>query len=173
MLAPLASDEYLERYLSAYGIGTWTDHAYDEQAVLDDCKNYASGLMAARLSQRYDYALLVNVPMLAELYAIITLRELTLRRGNPPPASLEMRYQEIMQKDGLLDQIASGKYQLTDENGNAIATRTANIPRWSNLQVDRRFSERQVRVVTGSSDMTPSKLPRDLDQQVEANPAWL
>ena len=179
----LASDEYLERYLSELGIRTWTNHdetddvaaptadAAFNAAVLADCKIYAGGLIAGRLANRYVYSVLVNVPMMEEIWAVIVLRTLCFRRGNPPPASLEFRYQEIVQKDGLLDQIAKGLLPLTDSSGNPIRPKNSNIPAHSNLQIDRRFTESQVRVVSGSSDRSSSALGRKFDRHNEFD-AW-
>lgn len=173
MMTPFASDAVLARYLSEYGIISWADHDQDGVAdpnVLEDCKTYAMGLLVGRLSPRYTYAVLLTVPMMEEVFSILCLRELTLRRGNPPPASLEMRYQEIMAKDGLLDDIVSGRLPLVDDNGNPIRLKNSNIPQHANLQIDRRFSERRVRVVTGSSNMSPTKLRRDVDVHQEFDP---
>jgi transposase InsO family protein len=138
-----------------------------QDEIVEDCQNHSSGLLASRLAQRYEYSVLLTVPMLVEVHCIMTLRDLTLRRGNPTPASLEQRYQEIMQKDGLLDQIAKGHLLLVDENGLPVRMKNANTPKHSNLQVDRRFAERRVRVVTGSSNTEPSKLRRDFDRFIE------
>ena len=175
---PLADDDYLERYLSERGIETWTDHdesnnslvsvnAAQNALVLRDCKIYAGSLLAGRLAKRYQYSVLIAAPMMEEIWAVIVLRTLCFRRGNPPPASLEVRYQEIMQKDGLLDQIADGTLVLTDESGNPVRPKNSNIPAHSNLQIDRRYSESQVRVVTGSSDRSTSKLGRKFDRHRE------
>ena len=168
----LASDEYLERYLSSYGIDSFADH-YDTDSsvaiasVLRDCKIYAGGLLAGKLAQRYLYSQLINVPMMEEVWAVIVLRTLCYRRGNPPPASLEFRYQEYMQKDGLIDLIARGIFSLTDANGNPIRPKNSNIPAHSNLMVDRRYAESQIRVWSGSSDRSASALGRKFDRHNE------
>lgn len=170
--AALASDDYLERYLSTLGIDSFADHRENDEpaeiaAVLADCKIYAGGLLAGRLAHRYLYSQLINVPMMEEVWAVIVLRTLCYRRGNPPPASLEFRYQEYMQKDGLIDQIAHGLFPLTDANGNPIRPKNSNIPAHSNLMVDRRYAESQVRVWSGSSDRSASALGRKFDRHNE------
>ncbi len=176
----LGTDDILNRYMSTYGIRSWTNHTEtddpgtvgedlaadaDENAyVLYDCKVYAGSFLASKLAKRYEYASLLDCPMMIEVWCVIVLRTLCFRRGNPPPASLEFRYQEIMQRDGLLDQIASGMLPLTDETGAPIRPKNANAPGWSNLHVDRIYPESKVRVVTGSSDMTTSRLRRKTDR---------
>lgn len=169
-LASLASDAQLQRYMSVYGITTWADHdqdLVDDAFVVEDCKTYGTHEIASRLAQRYAASALASVPILVEIACVVILRELTLRRGNPPPASLEQRYQEIVGKDGWLDQVAGGRVLLLDEDGNPIPAATFNVPYHSNLQVDRRFSEKRIRVVTGQSNLAPSKLRRDFDRSTE------
>lgn len=174
----LADDEYLERYLSELGIRSWTNHdetddeslsadSIENAKVLRDCKIYGGALLAGRLALRYTYASLANAPMMEEIWTVLVLRTLCFRRGNPPPASLEFRFQEITQRDGLLDQIVTGKIPLTDADGNPIRPKNANTPSWSNLQIDRRFAESTVRVVTGSSDVSPNKLGTKYDRHNE------
>lgn len=174
----LATDGYLERYMSTLGIRSWTNHdetddefaspdAAANAAVLRDAKIYGGGLLAGRLALRYSYSLLATVPMMEEIWAVLVLRTLCFRRGNPPPTSLELRYQEIVQRDGMLDEIVKGKIPLTDADGNPIRPKNANIPSWSNLQVDRRFAESTIRVVTGSSDVSPNKLGTKYDRHNE------
>lgn len=168
----LATDDYLERYLSTVGIDSFADHYATDDAteianVLADCKIYAGGLLAGRLAHRYLYSQLINAPMMEEVWAVIVLRTLCYRRGNPPPASLEFRYQEYMQKDGLIDQIAHGLFPLTDANGNPIRPKNSNIPAHSNLMVDRRYAESQIRVWSGSSDRSASALGRKFDRHNE------
>lgn len=169
-LTSLVTDAELDRYMSAYGVVSWADHDEDgtsDTLVVDDCKTYGTAFIVSKLVQRYTFAIMQTAPILVEICAVIVLRELTLRRGNPPPASLEMRYQEIVAKDGVLDQIANGRMLLTDENGLPVRMSTANTPAHANLQVDRRFAERRVRVVSGSSNMDSTKLRRDVDLYLE------
>jgi hypothetical protein len=171
----LATDEHLERYLSEAGIRSWTNHidtddgdveldAEANAAVLNDCKVYVNGFLSGRLIRRYEWASLEQSPMMAEVWCVCVLRTLCVRRGNPIPASIESRYQEIIQKDGLIDQILAGQMFLTDVNGNPLAPRNSNAPSWSNLTIDRWFPESKQRVVTGSSDMSPSDLTRRVDR---------
>ena len=171
-------------YMSAYGIRSWTNHtesddpgqpdedavadAYENALVLYHCKVFARSFMASKLAKRYEYSMLDDCPMMIEVWCVIVLRTLCFRRGNPPPASLEFRYQEIVAKDGLLDQLASGMLMLTDLNGNPLRPKNANAPSWSNLQIDRWYPEAKVRVVSGNSDMTTSKLPRRIDRFPES-----
>jgi hypothetical protein len=179
-MTPFGTDAQLFRYLSEYGIESWADHmpiSGEDYApiyygggstgfrsdVLEDCKVYAMGFLVGRLAQRYEYTVLLTVPMMAEVYCIVCLREFCLRRGNPPPASLEFRYQELVQKDGTLDQIVKGIVQLVDANGNLVRTKNPRVPKHSNLQVDRRFGERRIRVTTGSSNMDPTRMRRSAD----------
>jgi len=169
-MTPLATDAQIGRYMSVYGIATYADHDQDgaaDTSVLDDCKGYAMGMLIGRLSHRYTYTVLLSAAMLPEVFVIITLRELCLRRGNPPPASLEMRYQEIVAKEGLLDNIRSGREMLVDSDGEPLRARTASVPMHSNLRVDRRFSEKRIRVVSGSSNTYPSSVRRDFDLDIE------
>lgn len=181
---PIGDDSALARYMSAYGIRTWSNHtetddpgmpdedlsadAEENAHVLFDCKVYAGSFLASKLSQRFDYATLSTSPLMIEIWCIIVLRTLVFRRGNPPPASLEFRYQELVQKDGLLDQIAKGTFPLTDENGDPLRPKNANGPGWSNLHVDRFYPESKVRVVSGCSDMSTSRLPRRVDRFPES-----
>ena len=177
---PIGTDSDLEGYFSSYGIRSWTNHteaddpgeededldadAYENALTLYQCKVYAGSYIASKLSRRYEYASLLACPMMIEVWCVIVLRTLCFRRGNPPPASLEFRYQEFTQRDGLLDQIAMGTFPLTDQNGNPFRPKNANAPSWSNLHIDRWYPESKVRVITGNSDMTPSKLPRRRDR---------
>lgn len=181
---PLGTDDTLSRYMSVYGIRTWSNHSelddpgmvgedtvndtYENGMVLYDCKVYAGSFLASILAKRYQYSTLSSSPLMIEIWCVIVLRTLCFRRGNPPPASLEFRYQELLQKDGLLEQLSSGRLPLTDENGNPIRPKNANAPGWANLHIDRWYPESKVRVISGSSDMTPSALPRRVDRFPES-----
>lgn len=178
----LATDDYLDRFMSALGIRTWTNHdetndgdgvqeliddANENAAVSLDAKVYAGTFLGGRLSNKYEYTTLQQAPLMIEIWAVVCLRTLCFRRGNPPPKSLEARYQEIVEKDGLLDQIASGKMKLTDVYGTPLPPKNPGAPSHANLQIDRRYPESSVRVVTGSSDTKSSPLGRKFDRYTE------
>jgi hypothetical protein len=183
-MSPVGTDADLVGYMSSYGIRTWTNHTESDDPgqplantgtdtaenalVLSQCKLFGNSFLASKLAKRYTYASLASAPMMIEVWCVIVLRTLCFRRGNPPPASLEFRYQEIVQKDGLLDQIAKGILPLTDGEGLPIRPKNANAPGWANVHVDRWYPESKVRVITGNSDMSPSALPRRRDRFPES-----
>ena len=145
-------------------MSTWADHDRDgvsDDNVIEDCQTYGTSFIVGKLSKRYSLAQLVRSGMMVELSAVVILRELCLRRGNIPPQSLEFRYQEITQKDGMLDQIVAGTLQLVDENGNVIGGKRGLAPTFSNLRVDRRYAHEQIRVVSGSSSNSTTQLEQD------------
>lgn len=166
-MSSLVTDAQLERYFGVYGIASFSDHNDDgieDSLVRDDCKTYATAFLVGALSQRFEYAKLTLSPLIPEICAVITLRELCLRRGNAPPASLEARYQEIVADHGMLDKIMSGKLPLVDSNGDRIAQRTGFAPTHANLHVDRRYIETKIRVIDSSSNMQPTPLKRNVDR---------
>lgn len=153
--------------MSAAGIVSFADHDADgvsDADVVGDCQTYADGYIVGILSTRYTAANVATASIIVEVSAVLTLRELCLRRGNPPPASLEARYQEIVSEGGMLDRIASGKLPLVDGNGDRVPQRNGFAPSHANLMVDRRYAERRIRVVDGSSNMTSTDLRRDVDR---------
>jgi phage gp36-like protein len=152
------------RYLSEVGVVGFSDHEeYGEvdNAVVDDCVTYATNHIFGLLATRYAISAIANASILPELATIIACRTLCLRRGNPIPDSLEMRYQEIIARDGLLEEIAKGDVKLIDANGNILNSKGGFAPSFSNLTVDRRYRQENIRVVTGSSPMLPTRLEVD------------
>ena len=180
----IGTDAQLDRYMSVYGVRMWTNHTLTDDAgepgenltadesenafVLWDCKCYAGAFLAGKLAGKYTYEQLQDAPVMAEIWCVVVLRTLCFRRGTSPPASLEFRYQEIVQRDGLIDQLINGKMVLVDTTGEPIRLRNSAVPTWSNLHVDRIYPESKVRVITGSSDMSTSQLPRKTDRFPEA-----
>lgn len=159
--------------MSAAGIVSFADHDDDgvaDDSVVSDCQTFADGLIVGILSPRYTAANVALASIIVEISAVVTLRELCLRRGNPPPASLEARYQEIMAEGGLIDRIAAGKVPLVNSDGVRIAQRNGFAPSHANLMVDRLYAERRIRVVDSSSNMTSSLLRRDVDRFQEPTP---
>jgi hypothetical protein len=145
--------------MSQYVKISFSDHDQDgaaDDSVLGDCKTYGHGFLLGFLVQRYSAAALGTALIIPEIECVIDLRELCLRRGNPVPASLEARYQEIVDpKVGTLAQINSGKLALVDIDGNKIAGINGNLPSVSNMQIDRRFPHSVARVVRQTSFPVP------------------
>jgi phage gp36-like protein len=162
-LVELTNIERLNSFLSVLGVISFSEH--DSQGndgqIVDECCNYASAILCGRLAARYQASRLSGSVLLQEIATVIAARVLCTRRGNPIPDSLELRYQEIMERNGILDQIANGQILLFDESGNLIAGIGAQAPVVSNLQVDRRYWNEKVRVVRGTSMKADSGLERD------------
>jgi pyruvate kinase len=72
-----------------------------------------------------------------------------------------MRYQEIIARDGLVDQVYHGHIKLIDDLGNVIRGKTNAAPVLSNLRVDRRYPNEKVRVVRQTSSNVNSQMERD------------
>lgn len=171
-MTPLTSIASMERYLSQAGIVSFTDHDNDgvpDEGVANDSIQFANGFVVGKLAGRFSGDSLTQSPVIAEIATIIAVRSLCLRRGNPVPDSLEMRYQEIVSPNGLFDQIAIGKIQLIDADGKPIAGRGGYHPTFSNLTVDRRFAAEQIRVEEASSFPLQTRLERDSTPDYQGN----
>lgn len=157
-LTQLTTSVLLERFLSSQGMLSFAD---DDSDTVADCINYATVFLFGKLAHSYLASALPGASLLKEFANVIASRVLCTRRGNPVPESLEMRYQEIIARDGLLDQVAKLKLKLINDSGSIIAGKGSNAPVFSNLRVDRRYPNEQIRVVEGSSAQATSKLERD------------
>lgn len=156
--------ELLHRYMSIEGVLSFASHAEgyeDEDLVIDDCIAFADALIGGILSTKYPFNQLYRSPMLQEFATVIALRTLCVRRGNPIPESLELRYQEIVGRDGFLEMIHSGHMKLLDAQGNVIVGRGTSAPQMSNLTVDRRYPQEKIRVRANISTPTNTRLERD------------
>lgn len=163
-MTPLTSISAMERYLSQAGIVSFSDHDDDgvsDDGVANDSIQFANGFVMGKLASRFSNTALAQSPVITEITTVVAVRTLCLRRGNPVPDSLEMRYQEIVAPSGLFDQIIAGKIQLIDADGKAIAGRGGYHPTYSNLTVDRRFAAEQIRVEEASSFPLQTRLERD------------
>jgi phage gp36-like protein len=166
MTIALCTTAQLDRLLAAQGVVAFADHdenGVSDPLVVDDCIAFATAEICGRLLQRYEASVLSRAVVLTEYACVIAARALCTRRGNPVPDSIAVRYQEIIAPDGPLDQIAKGFLRMSDVNGNSVPQKRGFAPSHANLTVDRRFSEKSIRVVDGSSNMTSTALRRDVD----------
>lgn len=165
-LAPLTDSETIERFLSAEGLISFTEH--DQQGsdglITDDCITYAGAFLYGRLASRFPLDSIERATIVTEFATVIAARTLCTRRGNPIPESLERRYLEIVEKDGLLDQIIKKEILLIDENGNLLAGSKGQYPTVSNLTIDRLYPNQRVRVVPQTSTHVDSTQRRDIQR---------
>jgi hypothetical protein len=162
---PFTSQTEMEDLFSVHGIEAFSDHQGEPTVatnrVLQQCMDYSTGLVLGKLARKYVDSQLAICPVVREYATVIACRQLTIRRGNPIPESLAAEYLNIIEKDGLLDQLAAGLTQLVDQNGNILLGRSF-APTYSNLQVDRRHPFEKVRVVQQTSSQVTTGLERDV-----------
>lgn len=145
----------MERYLSPFGVEAFADHDNDGVAdddVIDDVLGETTRMITNILCPRYDSEQLTGNDSITDIATVIACRLLCLRRGNPPPDSLEMRYQELMK---YLEALASGAQKIC-----GLRSKPGGTPVWSNLTVIRGYGDTKHRVIRGSSSTNQSALPR-------------
>ncbi|XZE18810.1 phage protein Gp36 family protein [Pirellulaceae bacterium SH449] len=163
-MTPLTSSQEMQDALSQAGIVAFSDHnndGFEDANLINSCIVFATGFVGGKLAKLFTLVALATVPVIREFATIVAIRTLCTRRGNPIPESIEMRYREIVDKDGLLDQIANGQMSLYDEDGNLLVGKSF-APVMSNLVVDRRHSARKIRVKQGSSSPVITPLHRNV-----------
>lgn len=154
----------LQRFITAEGVISYSeiDEGGSSGEISDECIAFAIAYVKGRLAAMYVPSVLDRSPILREWTTVIAARTLCTRRGNPIPDSLEMRYQEIIAMNGLLDQVFHGVIALIDDQGAVIGGKPTSAPMMSNLRIDRRYPNRTVRVVRQTTRPVQSKLPRNL-----------
>lgn len=157
-LPVLTTTDILERFLSSQGIASFSD---DDSQTVDDCISYAAGLILGKLAAKYVLSVLAGALLLTEWATVISARTLCTRRGNPIPESLELLYQGIIGDGGFLSEVVKGTTKLVDADGNIIAGKGSFAPTMSNLRIDRRYPNEQVRVVEQTSTNVQTTLERD------------
>lgn len=163
---PLLSTVYceledLQRFMTTQGVTDWADHDADGMAdtdIVEDCINQATEEIDLYARQRYTQAVLSTSTLINRWCMVMATRFLCHRRGNSPPASVEVEWERISQH---LEDISQGKKQLP-----GMALRDDLRPTMSNLKIDRRFRHSKIRVRPNSSD-PPTKLTKDrvIDEQ--------
>lgn len=159
----LTDNDALARFLTDQGVISFSerDGVDSYGSVQAECISFAIAYMKGRLSSRFDTNQLHRSPILREFTTVIACRTLCTRMGNPIPDSTEMRYQEIIASDGMIDQIYKGKLKLIDDLGNLIFGTAPSAPVLSNLRVNRRYPNEKVRVIRQTSMNANSQLERD------------
>lgn len=149
----------IERVLSLEGAVLHADDDQDwvgEPGVYEDVAEEASEDIDLYCRERYDEAALASSGWIQRKAAVLGAYYLCCRRGNPPPDSLQRRYDKIFEELALIQ-----KGQL-DVPGLAEAHSTA--PCLSNVRLDGRFRQSKIRVQPSISTGTP---PQHLTQKVD------
>jgi phage gp36-like protein len=150
----------MNRYMSAQGIIDAADHDDDNTAdtgVVDDTINQATEEIDLFARQRYTQTNLSSSTLINRWATVMACRLLFMRRGNPPPESLELEYHRIADPEtGLLVKLSKGLLQLP-----GVALRDDMRPTMSNLRVDRRYRDSTIRVTSNNSSDAPTALTQD------------
>lgn len=157
----MTTAEIMARKFGEYGLTSYGDHNPENgdsapvrqariDAVVQDCVDQASAEIAMLAGQRYDLDDLAAHPIVipwATTYAIYFLCQ---RRGNPMPQSLADEFNRVTAN---LEKIVAGDIKLP-----GLDEITGMRPTVSNLVIDRRYVNDQVRVRSTTGE-TPSALP--------------
>lgn len=144
----------MERRFSAYGVQQFADHDFDDIAdddvVADSIQQASDEINMACFPRGYAADKLTASVTIKYWAVALALCYLCENRGNPPPESLERKCEEIR---GKLADVAAGK----DLPGVAISQ--SNHLAMHNLEVDRRYPNRNVRVEKDTSTPVRTTLP--------------
>jgi hypothetical protein len=130
------SEEEMERLLSEDGALLHTDDVSDNEEMLYEIIERATGRVKQVLNKSFDDVNLAQSPRVREIATIIGCYLLSIRRGNP--SLYQEQYIEAMSD---LEQIADGELYLSElpRSGNTVAV-------FQNVSSDNRFPFSPIRV---------------------------
>lgn len=130
------SEEEMERLLSEDGTLLHTDDVSDNEEMLYELAERATGRVKQVLNKSFDDVNLKNSPRIREIATIIGCYLLSIRRGNP--SLYQEQYVEAMSD---LEQIADGDLYLSElpRSGNTLVV-------FQNVSSDNRFPFSPIRV---------------------------
>ena len=165
MTAVFTTTAELDRMLSAAGVAAFSDNDHNgdsDTAVVTEVIERASAMVAAFVARQYELATLGSDVLVREWATVIAAYQLCLTRGNAPPETLGLRYNQIADPEtGILAKIAD-KHKWHGRLLTAVRRNDrAMHPAFSNLTVDRRYPTERIRVTTRNSNEEPSQLEQD------------
>lgn len=80
---------------------------------------------------------------------------LRTRRGNPCPASIELRYKQTLAE---LEKVHSANYEIP-----GVPLRATAAPSWSNVRIDQLYQIHRIRVERCISERTPASYDQSID----------
>jgi len=163
-LPALCTQAEVERVLSTYGVLAFADHDGDgseDDNVVEDCIQRASDEIHLYLHDRYDSAVLATVNLVRRWAAVGAACYLCQTRNNPPPESLDLQWQKLINnEEGLIPKIGKGLQALP-----GVQLRYDSRPSFSNLRIDRRWPTSKTRVAVANSSDAPTSLNQDTAQE--------
>lgn len=148
----------LQERFSPAAVTAWADQNGNNTEytnTVDDAINQASQEIEGYARQRYTPAGLSGCDLIKRWCVTLAGFYLSTTRGNPAPASIEKEYGRILAK---LEKVAAGTFQLP-----GVALRSDTRPTWSNLRVDRQYTQTKIRVEQQGSSQAPTTLSQNLD----------
>jgi len=146
----------MQRLFSTQGVTAFSDHdgdGNDDADVTADCIDQATEEINLCAMQFYSAAALATSTLVNRWCTLLAVYFLCQRRGNPEPSIFQSEFDRIMLR---LDGVRTGVLQIPG------LARKANLrPSFSNLQVDRRYTNNRVRVTTTNSDNIPTTLTQN------------
>lgn len=163
-LTTYCTDEDIDRLLSSYGVASFADHDEDgseDTGVVLDCREQASEEINLYTRQWYLVAGLSSSALITRWCTVMSAYFLSYRRGNPPPESLQIEFNRIVDdQDSLLQRVHDGNMRLP-----GVALDYDARPSVSNVTIDRRFARSKIRVDERTSSDSPTTLSRDAETE--------
>ena len=127
-----------------------------EAGYITSAINWATDKINFFLLPRYSAPNLSTSWVVNNWAVILAARWLSMRRGNPPPGSVNQLYEEAVED---LKLVHSGAYEIP-----GIGTREVLWPVWSNVRVDPLYILRKIRVERPISEKTSTPYPQNRDR---------
>lgn len=138
------SEDEINRLISEDGTLLHTDDVADNDEVLYELAERATGRIKQVLNKGFDDVDLQNSPRIREIATIIGCYLLSIRRGNP-----SLYAEQYVEALADLDQIASGDLFLSE-----LPRSTNTLVVWQNVSSDNRFPFSPIRVDAITSSRT-------------------
>lgn len=158
---PYTTETRIQRLFSSQGVTAFADHdqsGTSDTGVVDDCINRATAEIRARLVRFYEDTDLAGHELINEWATVLATFFLCQRRGNPSP---DCFVEDVAYIRGELKELVSLREILSD-----IPFRGGSPCTVSNLTVDRRYRQSQIRVTEQNSSDAPTLMTQDSAAEV-------
>lgn len=123
-----------------------------EQLFIDYAINVASGEVDMYLANRYAPSALATSWVIYNWCSVLAAYRLTIRRCGSAPVALQFEYENVKK---LMSEVQNGQLQIA-----GLPSLATPGCQFSNVRIDPRFVQRQMRVERVISDTTPTRGPQ-------------